>query len=245
MSHFESFYTDPKNVKGDLITLTNEEVHHLSRVKRHKTGDTIWVVDGTGGAYQVRIESISSSRTEGRILQTRRRLGEPRAEIILAQALIKGDRFEWVIEKSVEIGVHRIIPLITEKTVMKAGSGKLNRWNRINLGAMKQSGRSLLPEITEPKTLKQVCAMGTDCQYRVIAHAGTDSSPFKMETPPPHLTPKAIALVGPEAGFTDTEIEMALENGFTPVSLGPRRLRAETAGIVMITLMLSQWGELC
>lgn len=245
MSHFESFFVDPKNVKGDSLVLENEEAHHLSRVKRHKPGDTIWAVDGAEGAYEVQIVSISSKRVECHILQTRRRLGEPRAEITLVQSLIKGDRFDLVIEKSVEIGVHRIIPLITEKTVMKAGSGKLNRWKRVALGAMKQCGRSVLPEITEPKTMKQVCALGANCQYRLIAHSDTDPSPFEMKIPPSHITPKAIALVGPEAGFTDVEIEMALENGFTPVTLGPRRLRAETAGIVMITLMLSQWSELC
>ncbi|MFC1569818.1 RsmE family RNA methyltransferase [bacterium] len=245
MSHHESYYVDPKNIKDDHLTLIDQEVHHLLRVKRHKKGDIIWAVDGNGSAYEVELINLSKSTALGHIIQIRRKLGEPMAELTLAQAMIKGERFDWVIEKCVEIGVRRIIPLMSDKTILKAGSGRLNRWKRIALGAMKQCGRSMLPEITEPKSIKQVSAMGADCQHRFIAYAGQDSQSIHIEKPDNHLTPKAICMVGPEGGFTDFEIEMARENGYTPISLGNRRLRAETAGIVLSTIILSQWGELC
>jgi len=245
MSHHESYFVLPENVKESQIILIDQEVHHLSHVKRHREGDVIWAVDGEGGAYEVELIRITKTRAVARILNTRRQLGEPRADVTLAQAMIKGDRFEWLIEKCVEIGIRRIIPLMTEKTILKAGSGRINRWNRVALGAMKQCGRSILPEITEPKTMKQICAMGADCQYRLIAHAGERSRPVRTDMPEARLAPKAIGMTGPEGGFTDEEIDMAVENGYTPVSLGSRRLRAETAGIVLSTIILSQWGELC
>ncbi|MBN2104101.1 16S rRNA (uracil(1498)-N(3))-methyltransferase [bacterium] len=243
--HHESYYVDPGNIKDDLIVLTEQEVHHLSRVKRHKMGDVILAVDGCGVAYEVELIRISKLYAEGRILQIKRRMGEPTAEITLVQAIIKGDRFDWIIEKCVEIGVRRIIPLISEKTIVKAGSGKINRWKRIALGAMKQCGRSFLPEISQPRTLEQGCALGANCQYRLIAHPGPDSQPVQLTKPATHQTPRAICMVGPEGGFTAAEVDQALENGYTPVSLGSRRLRAETAGIVLTSIMLSQWDELC
>ncbi len=245
MSHLESYYVEPGRVQGNTLTLTNEEVHHLSRVKRHKTGDRIRVVDGQGSAYEVEIISLSKTRAEGLILETRRRTAEPASELTLVPAMIKGERFDWVIEKCVEIGVHRIIPLYSENTIMKAGSGKLSRWRRVAVGAMKQCGRTLLPEITDPKSFKQVCLMGAECSLRVIAHAGSGSRDLPPSEPVPPGIRKGIALVGPEGGFTDDEIAMAVDNGYTPVSLGPRRLRAETASVVLSAILLSQWNELC
>lgn len=242
--HYESFYVSPHHVTENKIVLADEEVHHLARVKRHKIGDIIWAVDGMGVMYEAELVFVSKTRAEGRIIRIRRRVGEPVMELTLAQAMIKGERFDWLVEKSVEIGVHRLIPLITEKTMVRAGSGKLERWSRIALGAMKQCGRSRLTEITEPKILKQVCALGADCSFRFIAHAGC-SRPVEISRSAGLLPIKGICLVGPEGGFTDGEIGMAEDNGFMPVSLGPRRLRSETAGIVLSSIILSQSGELC
>ena len=243
MERHDTYYVSPRNVRKDHVVLTDDEVHHLSRVKRHKKGDHVWAVDGEGGAYEIELTEISVTRALGMIRQTRRRVGESLSELTLAQAMIKSDRFEWVIEKCVEIGVHRIIPLITENTIVKAGSGKHARWTRIALGAMKQSGRSMLPEICEPRDFKKALSMGTECATRLIAHVGPGSRPIKVGNSDKRS--KGIALVGPEGGFTDEEIELATEHQFIPVLLGPRRLRAETAGIVISTIILSAWGELC
>ena len=111
------------------------------------------------------------------------------------------------------------------------------------MGAMKQSGRSVLPQICEPRVFKKVLSMGTECTTRLIAHEGPASRAIKIGNSDKRA--KGIALVGPEGGFTDQEIEQATEQGFVAVSLGPRRLRAETAGLVISTIILSAWGELC
>jgi len=201
-------------------------------------------LDGEGRAYQVRILSATAKTATGKIIQTRRSLGEPVAEITLAQSVLKGDRFDWLVEKCTELGVRRIIPLQTETTIVKATPPKRSRWRRIAIAAMKQSGRTVLPEISPPKTFLQVIAMGAACKYRLIAHAGGESLDFHRQEDGPRMKSRALLVVGPEGGFTEEEIARAKENGFTPIGLGPRRLRSETAGVVLSTLLLSHLGEL-
>ncbi len=239
--HWESYYIDPKQVMGDQLRITGDELHHLGRVKRKHPGDIVWAVDGQGAAYESEIVEITKREAVCQILKTRRRLGEPLSEITLAQGVIKGERFDWLIEKAVEIGVSRIIPIESENAVLKAGPQKLARWRRVALAAMKQCGRSVLPEITEPKSFKRIVGLGTDCAVRLIAEAGEQSVPVQASS---GGTRKALLIVGPEGGFSESEVALARENGFQPVTLGSRRLRAETAGIVLASLVLGQLGEL-
>ena len=242
--HWESFYIKPKYVQGNELTFPEEEAHHLSRVLRKKKGDIVWVVDGEGTAYEVEILYITRNDARGRIIHTRRRIGEPVAEVTLAQGILKGERYEWLVEKATEIGVRRIIPFNSENSATVAGPQKLARWKRVAVAAMKQSGRSILPEIVPSKTFKQVITMGADCHHRLIAHAGPKSVALRIpENTRPIVTPKALLITGPEGGFTEEEVNEATEHGFQSITLGPRRLRAETAGIILSTLLLSHLGE--
>jgi len=243
--HWQSFYVKPDMVRGNELIFLEDEAHHLSKVMRKKKGDLVWAVDGEGTAYEVEILYIEKNQVRARILRTRRRIGEPVAEVTLAQGILKGEKFDWLVEKAVEIGVRRIIPLISEYSIAVAGPQKIARWKRIALSAMKQSGRSILPEISLAQPLKRVLAMGSDCRYRLIAHSGPGSTQLKISRENrPILSSKSFLIIGPEGGFTQEEIEQAVEQGFTPVTLGPRRLRAETAGIVLTALLLSQLGEM-
>ena len=158
--YWESFYVHPKDIQEHELSIRGKELHHLARVKRKKKGDTLWAVDGKGGSYRIKILYIAKNEARCQILQTRRRLHEPVAEITLAQTVMKGERFDWLVEKTTEIGIHRIIPLISHNMVQGFGNQKINRWRRVALSAMKQSGRSILPEVTEPKTLSQVLLLG-------------------------------------------------------------------------------------
>lgn len=243
--HLESFYVSPNDVHSDELILRDEEVHHLSRVLRKKKGDIVWVVDGEGKAYEVQILYISRNEAHGKIVKTRRRIREPVAAVTLAQGVLKGERFDWLVEKVTEIGVKKIIPFFSETSETTAGPQKLTRWKRLALAAMKQSGRSILPEITPVKKYTQVLALGTVCPHRFIAHSGSGSTPLTISRDSRSImTQKAFIIAGPEGGFTEDEIEQAKEQSFQPVTLGPRRLRAETAGIVLSTLVLSQLGEM-
>lgn len=243
--HWESFYVDPKDVSGDEILFREDEVKHLSTVMRKKRNERIWAVDGKGNAYEVQLIQIGRKEARGKIINTRRRLGEPIAEVTLAQSILKGDHFDDLTEKVTEIGVCKIIPMITENTIPTAGSQKLARWRRIAISAMKQSGRSFLPEIVGPMHFSQVLEMKTQYQHTWIAHTGKGNIPPRL---PDNLNKNRIKnmllIVGPEAGFTEEEMEAAKQQGIQPVRLGPRRLRSETAGIILTALALSQLGEL-
>jgi len=242
--HWESYYVSPQDVFGDVLVFREEEAHHLSRVKRKKRGDIVWAVDGEGRAYEVELFNFSQDAIRGKILKTRMRIGEPVAEVTLAQGLLKGERFDWLVEKATEIGVRRIVPVISETSDTAGGAQKVARWKRVARSAMKQSGRSVLPEIAPATPFDRLLTMGTGNHYRFIAHSGPDSVSVHI---PKHArltgTPKVICVIGPEGGFTDQEIVQSKEQRFQPVTLGPRRLRAETAGLVLTTLVLSQLGE--
>jgi len=242
--HSQSFYVDPKDVAGDEIRFSGEESHHLCRVLRKKNGDEVQAVDGMGTCYQVRLNHVSAVETRGIVTGVRRRIGEPVAEITLAQGVMKGDRFDWLVEKATEIGVRRIIPMISGTSVVTAGARKITRWKRVAMAAMKQSGRCILPEITDAKPLKQVVPLGIDCPFRFVAHPGAARPLTIPETDKPLLTPRVFLMAGPEGGFEPDELEMIRQQGFIPVTLGPRRLRSETAGIVLLTLALSHLNEL-
>ena len=243
--HWECFYVNPKRVRAGDLVFEQDEAHHLFRVLRKKKGDVVWAVDGEGGAYEVKLVSVSGTRAIGKIIKTRRRFREPVAEVTLAQGVLKGDRFDWLVEKTTEIGIRKIIPMLTETSETVAGPQKLARWKRVALAALKQSGRSILPEITPAKNLKQVLALGATCHYRFIAHSGPGSSPMRIARENhPLTTSRAFIIVGPEGGFTEKEIQQARDNGFKVITLGPRRLRAETSGILLTALVLSQMGEL-
>lgn len=243
--HWESYYVRPQDVNENRVFFQDDEVRHLSRVQRHKRGDVVWAVNGQGVAYEVELVHVGRNEAYGDILSTRRRIGEPVADVTLVQGVLKGDRFDWLVEKATEIGVRRIIPLESENAVVQGGSNKVARWQRIALAAMKQSGRSVLPEITQPKAWKQILGLGVNCQYRFIAEASPESRPLSIaHTEGAVVTPHAILIVGPEGGFTSAEFEEAVEHAFIPVHLGGRRLRAETAGLVLSSLVLHQLGEM-
>lgn len=243
--HWESFYVHPNDIHGDEIRFSEDEAKHLTTVMRKKRNERIWAVDGKGNAYEVQLILIRKTEAFGKIIHTRRRIGEPITEVTLAQSVLKGDHFDDLVEKVTEIGVKRIIPMITENTIPSAGPQKLTRWRRIAIAAMKQSGRSFLPEIENPMDFQHVVETKTQYQRVWIAHSGSGyASPRLQKNLLNTRIKNMLLLVGPEGGFTETEIKSAQQQGIQQVSLGPRRLRSDTAGIVLTALALSQLGEL-
>jgi 16S rRNA (uracil1498-N3)-methyltransferase len=243
--HWESFYVHPNDIHGDEIRFREDEAKHLTMVMRKKKNEWIWAVDGKGNAYEIELIQIGRKEALGKVINTRRRLGEPITEVTLAQSILKGDHFDDLVEKVTEIGVKRVIPMITEKTIPSAGPQKLARWRRIAIAAMKQSGRSVLPEIAHPMYFHQILETKTQYQYTCIAYQGKNNiQPRLPDNFNKTGVKKLLLMVGPEGGFTEEEIETAQQQGIQQVSLGPRRLRSETAGIVLTTLALSHLGEL-
>jgi 16S rRNA (uracil1498-N3)-methyltransferase len=269
MSRREFFYAPPERFTAETITLDRDEHAHLVRVLHHQVGDKVMVVDGAGLAAESEIVEIGKTVTRVRIIKKSRRLGEPFVHLTLAQAVPKGNRFDWVIEKATEIGVSAFIPLICERSEVTPGAAKNERWHRLALAAMKQSCRSICPAISEPVMFGALCrrasslsaayadghsgsrsslAMykarsGREFDFVLIAHEGAgDPLPQLVNrSPKPRI---GLVLIGPEGGFTDAEIQIARDAGITFFGLGSRRLRAETAGLVAAMKLLSAFGEL-
>ncbi len=243
------FYVAPKNVSKDSLRIEGEEAKHIILVLRKKEGELIDVVDGEGMKYQVQVTESGKGWVEGRILNQTRKENEPYTDLTLAQALIKGPRMDFLIEKVTEIGISSVIPLLTKNTLIKPDAGtrqipRLGRWKKIAIAAMKQSLRSKLPEIEKPLTFAELLTRTKNYDLALIACQTSRLKSLKEVLEPKKRAKKLLLLVGPEGGFSKEELDQAFKFGMIPVSLGQRRLRSETAGIVFSSLVLHALGDL-
>lgn len=228
------FYAPIPARRGDWITLPDEEARHAARVLRKKPGDEIVVVDGEGGWFRVRLDEVDKSAAAGQVVERRQDVGEPGYELVMGVALLKNpSRFETFLEKAVELGVGAVVPLVTART--EKPRLKKARAEAILIAAMKQSGRSRLVRLDEPTALDvwlEASRAGKPDVQALICHeaARAERSICRVLAGRPGA-PHIEVLVGPEGGFSDEEVAAAEGAGFAPVSLGPRRLRAETAAL--------------
>jgi 16S rRNA (uracil1498-N3)-methyltransferase len=243
------FYVEPKNVNKNTLKIEGEEARHICQVLRKGEGEMIEAVDGEGVKYQVLITHTSRDWVQGKILARIRKVNEPLTHLTLAQGLIKGVRMDFLVEKITEIGVSSIIPLITEKSVVKLEKDKreitrLNRWKRIAISGMKQSLRSKLPDIQMPISFQELLAKAKEYDLALIACQTKRSKSLKVIIEAKIRFKNVLLLVGPESGFSQEELDLALKSGVIPISLGPRRLRSETAGIVFCSLVMFELEDL-
>jgi len=242
-----NFYCEPQNIKGDDLRIFGQEKRHIVSVLRHKKGDLIDVVDGVGYKYRVKIADVKKNELRGEIISRKKGENEPKVDLSLAQSLCKGFKMDWVVEKATEIGVSSIIPLLTEKTEVKIESekkekAKINRWKRKALSAMKQSLRSRLPSIGEITSLKRLLTRTEEFDLTLFGSLKKDALSLKKAAPLRDQSEKVLVIVGPEAGFTQGELEKLSQLNAIPVNLGERRLRTETAGIILSFLVLYESG---
>jgi 16S rRNA (uracil1498-N3)-methyltransferase len=229
----EYCYTPKQYISGSSLSIVDEESRHLIRVLRKKAGEKIHVTDGLGNVYECEIEKTSRDITECIIISSQSNLNEPVLNVKLYPSILKNpDRFEFVIEKSVELGVKEIQPVITEFVVNKF-TNKTERWNKIAVSAMKQSQRCYLPLINEPvKYSEAVVAAGG---IKLIAHEKYGNRLCEVMSDNKNI----ISLfIGPEGGFSENEIKMASDNSFTIVKLSERKFRSETAALVLLSKIL-------
>jgi len=230
------FYCPPEKISDNDLIIEGEEFSHLAHVMRKKEGDEIIVVDGRGSAYEVVLEMVTRRLARGVIRRVFRRYHEPSANVTLAAVILKNpSKFDFLVEKLTEIGVMEIIPLRTERTI--PSHAKNDRWQKLALSAMKQCGRSYLPAVRELTPLDSLIGDGGTAGRKFIAHERLDEgvSLGELRSAPGEST---LVLVGPEGGFSDEEFSRCLRSGFKPVFLGDRRLRTETAAIVLASLLL-------
>ncbi|HTR80352.1 MAG TPA: RsmE family RNA methyltransferase [Bacteroidota bacterium] len=226
------FFVDPSKVGERFLTIDDDEAKHIVRVLRRSEGELVWVVDGVDRAYEAVIRSIDHHSIECEIVSVHERFNEPAIEVTLAVAVVKNtSRMEWLIEKGTELGVRRFIPMASSRSV--AQSAREDRWKKIALAAMKQSGRSYLPQIYPMTELVSVMHHASVFGLKIIPYEQTDEALFIAEALRHRPKPtSALIVIGPEGGFTEEEIKSAEHEGFVQVSLGKRRLRTETAALV-------------
>jgi len=226
-----AFYAPPASRHGKRIVLPDDEARHAVRVLRKRAGDEVVVIDGEGGWYRVRLDQVGDERAAGTVLETRREVGEPPYALSVGIGLIKNrNRFETFVEKAVELGVREIVPLHTARTEREGV--KEERTRNVMLAAMKQCGRSRLPSLTAPRALPEAITHVEAFDAVLVAHEQVDPTQSVRAALAHAPDPARVrVLIGPEGGFTGDEVTMITEAGGTAVSLGPRRLRAETAGM--------------
>lgn len=233
----EHYYTSKENIGASSLVIPGDEAKHLARSLRKKSGEEINVTDGEGNLFNCRIEKISKDRIDCGILSKSPGLNEPEIKVTLYQSLLKNpDRFEFAIEKSVELGVNMIQPVITEHVINKKRE-KTERWQLIALAAMKQSQRTFLPKVRMPILFEKAVR---NCKDSIKLMAHEKESDFGLRIVDCGIDKsKSIALfIGPEGGFSEEEVNLAIESGFKLITLGKRKYRSETAALAAISLIL-------
>lgn len=230
----QRFFVETPIGDAAIARLIDAEAQHLAKVMRAKPGDEIVAFDGSGWEFVARIASLGKSWVELEIIERRQVDRELHHPLTLAVALPKGDRQKVLVEKLVELGVTRLIPLETEHGVAEATPSALIRLRRQVIEASKQCGRNRLMEIAEPLSLARLIDATRSDEERILAHPSGSALPG--------LAPQGstTAAVGPEGGFTDDEVAQAVAAGWKIASLGPRILRIETAAIALAALLAKQ-----
>ena len=232
------------SANGEILSgaISDEDYAHITRVMRLGPGDTITVFDDELFEYEGRIKSISPASLTMEVRNARRTETEPALELNLFQSILKGGRMDEVIREATQLGVSRVYPVISQRTVVRTTS-KIARWNKIALESTKQCGRTAPPVVAEPVGFADSMGIRAGSEIRIILYENSGKL-FRDCGIPERPARTANLFVGPEGGFSEEEISLASENGYTPVGLGKRILKAETAAVVGLALMQSRFGDI-
>jgi len=238
-------FVPPGELGGARVVVRGDAHRHLARVLRGRVGDAVTLFDGMGTEVEAEIARVAARETE-LTLGTRRRGAavDPARAVTLLAAIPRGERMDFLVQKTTELGVARIVPVVTGRSVARPApeTARRARWEKIAREAARQSGRADAPVVEQPRPLRAALA-GPDLPARRVAL--WEGSPGRSLPAALEGTPGATALlVGPEGGFAPAEVKAAEAAGWTPAGLGPRILRVETAAIVAVALAQSALGEL-
>jgi 16S rRNA (uracil1498-N3)-methyltransferase len=240
------FYIEEKPRKSIPLFLGGKEHHHLSKVARIKPGERVWLFDDSGNQYKACVEKIEKNRTRLLILE-RDHHRATKVRVTLAQVLLKSKSMNWVIQKATELGAYAIVPIISERTVVKIESiqdNKWERWKRIAIESSKQCGRSALPDISPPISLNTFIEGGGKAKKLFLSERGGTSLRkilmcYLNENK--EIPQSVILLVGPEGGWTEDEEQDIMGSHYEAVSLGSLTLRSETAAIAGLAMVSHFW----
>jgi 16S rRNA (uracil1498-N3)-methyltransferase len=240
------FYAHNSQISDSQIMLEGDESHHLARVLRLREGAAVFAFDGEGSEWECQIASLGKRETALTIVRQLTDVVESPLHLTLAQALVKGDKFDMIVQKATELGVTRIVPLLTRhsdiRRVEERTEQRLQRWRRISLEALKQCGRRRLVDISEPVSFADFCASGSAGQNLIFSERGGRT----LREVAAGLQPvsRLSVSVASEGGWSEDELKSAETNGFLAVHLGARVLRTETAAITAVALAQQLFGDL-
>jgi 16S rRNA (uracil1498-N3)-methyltransferase len=235
------FYAPPANITETGVFLYVDETRHLRDVLRLREGDEAAVFDGEGREYSCRIDEITKTRSHLTILRAISPAApESSLDLILAAAMLKGEKFDLVVQKAVELGIYQLIPLETARGDVKPkdAAKRLDRWRRIALEATKQCGRARLMKINAPMAFQGL--INDLSAEDVVLFSERDGDPFSRLEKAKHF----VVLIGPEGGWDDVELDAARSRGIRILTLGGRILRAETAAISIAAIVQHRFGDL-
>jgi 16S rRNA (uracil1498-N3)-methyltransferase len=237
-------FADQPLAAGSEVTLPEAAAYHVARVLRLRAGAPLLLFDGSGADFGGEIVAVEGDRVRVRIGERSPGLRESPLAITLVQAISRSERMDWTLQKATELGVRRIQPVLSARSVVRLderqAARKLRHWQAIVAGACEQSGRSVLPEVRAPLELARYLAEATREGRRLVLSPNGPASLAGLAS----ATARVELLIGPEGGLDDAELDAAGRVGFAPVRLGPRVLRTETAGIVALAVLQALWGDL-
>lgn len=244
----QRFFVAPESISGETVLLAGAQAHQVARVLRLKPGWRIIVLDNSGWEYEAELQEVSPQRVIGRVTSKVLSRSEPKAEVTLYQSLLKGSKFEYVLQKSTEIGVTSFAPMVCRRCVAdaaKVSEAKLARWREIIREAAEQSRRGRLPTLRPLATLEQACKSADGLKLLPWEGAAQHSLRTVLREQQTTAQPLRVSLlIGPEGGFEPAEVEFSRSCGVIPVTLGKRTLRAETAAVVAASLVLYELGDI-
>ena len=212
---------------------------------RLRVGDHVLLLDNSGREYEVELTALTATAAQGVVFGWKEGTSEPSVRLVLYQALIKGQRLDWLLEKGTELGIAGFVPIVSSRSLVRPSrpsSARLERWRRVIVEAAEQSGRCRLPEISPPLPFEEACASAAG--LRILPWEGEREASLADVLAAEEPAAAVSLFIGPEGGFPLEEVELARQKRVRTVSLGRRILRAETAAIVAAALVLHELGEL-
>ncbi len=237
-------YVDAPLEAGERVLVEGAAANHIARVLRLRAGDALTLFNGTEHEFGASIEEFRKDTVVVAIREARSENRESPLTLTLAQGISRGERMDWILQKATELGASRIVPVFTERSVVrldaKQAQRKLQHWRGIAISACEQCGRNRVPEIALPVGVHEFLGAADTAATRVLlsptGELGIDDLGGSISN--------VVVLIGPEGGLTDVEQESALRAGFTAVRMGPRVLRTETAAIAALTIIQQKFGDL-
>jgi 16S rRNA (uracil1498-N3)-methyltransferase len=238
-------YVDAPLAAGTRVTLEGSAAHHVTRVLRLRVGEALTLFNGQGGEYAAGIDRAHQGTVTVSVGAFSDEERESPLKVTLAQGISRGERMDFVVQKATELGVARIVPLLTERSVVKLDAHqadrKWNHWRAIAIAACEQSARNRLPEVRPPATLSAFLkdkAQASAHSARLLLSPAGEKRMADIDAPR-----EVTVLIGPEGGLAHEEQDAAIEAGYIPVRMGPRVLRTETAALAALALLQREFGD--